>query len=303
MCKPFFGPATLLIIFTLIGCNEKEELRPPVIHFKTGGEYTSNGDTVAIGRRLFFGIQARSDESVLTNFTVKKKLADGALVTMMDTALYAEYMDIDKSFFQNVEPEAIWLFTVMDRNRMTAQISLVIYKDPDSQFGGIHHIQGIKLGYQNNPEFGSFLIPATGEVLKTDSAYLFQDNIDILCYFKNDDVPPGPVLSSPGEMDNFSTDAQNFYPTIIDWAVRNYTLWDISVDGSPVSVQDFDASQNDSLLIVSYNAAWGRKKFKWATSGKVIPFQTSGGKLGLVKIIHNDNSDDGFIELDLKIQQ
>jgi hypothetical protein len=170
MYKSFFGPIALLIIFTLTGCNEKDELRPPVIHFKTSGAYTTTGDTIAIGHRMIFGIQARSDESVLTNFTVKKKLADGTQITMMDTALYSDYLDIDKSFFQNVEPEATWLFTVMDRNRMTAQISLVIYKDPDSQFGGIHHIQGIKLGYQNNSEFGSFLIPATGEVLKTDSA-------------------------------------------------------------------------------------------------------------------------------------
>jgi hypothetical protein len=104
-------------------------------------------------------------------------------------------------------------------------------------------------------------------------------------------------------MDNISTEAQNFYPTIIDWTVRNYTLWDISVDGNPIAVQDYDACQNDSLLIVSYSTAWGRKKFRWATSGRVIPFLTSSGKLGLVKVIQNDNNDGGSMELELKIQQ
>jgi len=301
--RPLLFFVFLIVGFAFLSCEKEQPTKPPALNFKIGADYTNDGDTIAVGYRLFFGVQARSDESYLTNFTIKKRLQDGTMITMMDTAMYAKYMDIDKVFYQNVEPQATWVFSVMDRERMTAEISMVLNKDPDSQFGGIYYFPSIKLGYQNNTEFGNFLNPSTGEVYRTDSAYLFQSELDILCYFKNDDNPPGPALSSPGEMDNFSTDAQTFYPTITTWDTRNYTLWDISVDTNPMTEQDFDTAQNDSLLIVSYNSVWGRKKFKWATAGKIIPFQTAAGKLGLVKVIHNDDSDIGIMEIAIKIQQ
>ncbi len=293
----------ILAVCIVLGCRKEKKYKPPVINFKTGAYYTQNNDTVAVGHSLFFGIQARSDDSHITNFTIKKKLADGNTVVVMDTALYATYVDVEKSFFQNVEPVVTWLFAVMDRERLSAEISLVVHKDPNSLFGGIYYLPSVRLGFQNNTDYGQFLIPATGKVYGVDSAHLFQQAVDMLCYFKNEDNPPGPTLSSPGEMDNFSDDAKNFYPTIMTWQTRNYTLWDISVDGAPIAAEAFDAAQNDSLLILSYNEVWGKKKFKWATEGKIIPFKTASGKLGLIKVLHNDNTDNGFMELDIKIQQ
>ncbi|MDD3876614.1 MAG: hypothetical protein PHT69_08335 [Bacteroidales bacterium] len=291
----------ICIIF-MYSCKEKE-LQPPVINFKTGSQYTQNGDVVEVGHQLLFGIQARSDNSEITNFTIKKRLEDGTVIPVMDTALYSNYMDIDKKYFQNVESKVTWIFTVMDRDRLTAQLSMDVFKDPNSQFGGIFYFPSIKLGFQNNTSYGQFLNPFDGTVYKADSSHLYQEEIEILCYFKNDDTPPGPALSSPGEMDNFSTDAQTIYPTIVNWQTRNYTLWDISVEDNPIPVQAFDAAQNDSLLIVSFDPIWGKKKFKWATAGKIIPFQTSGGKLGLIKVISSDNTDSGYMEIALKIQQ
>ncbi|HPK05024.1 MAG TPA: hypothetical protein PK908_03950 [Bacteroidales bacterium] len=304
MNKRFYPYLIVILLISMIwGCKEEEKSKPPVINFKIGEVYTQNNDTVAVGGELFFGIQARSDNSNLTNFTIKKKLPDESMITVMDTAIFTQYLEIDKRLFQNVEPVVTWVFSVMDRERFTAEISLVVYKDPNSKFGGIYHIPSVKLGYQNNTEFGQFLIPSAGKTYGVDSAYLFQNEIDILCYFKNEDNPPGPSLSSPGEMDNFSDDAKKLYPTIIDWQTRNYTLWDISAEGTPIAVEDFNAAQNDSLLIVSYNDVWGKKKFKWATAGKVIPFKTAAGKIGLVHVLQNDNTDNGYMVMDIKIQQ
>jgi len=293
--------AGVIVVFT--ACKKDEDPSAPVLHFKVGQQYTQNGDTVAIGAPLFFGIQARSDDSYLTNLTVKKRLPGGKVITVTDTAMYTRFIDMDRRYFQNTEDEATWVFTVMDRERMMTEISLVVYKDPLSKFGGIYYHPSIKLGYQGNSLYGPFLDPVNGRVYKTDSAHLFQEDIDILCYFKTDDNPPAPVLSSPGEMDNFSTDAQTFYPTIVSWTTRNYTLWDISVDTDPISESDFNAAQHDSLLIVSYEEVWGRKKFKWATSGKIIPFKTASGKLGLAKVIHHDDQAGGYMEIAVKIQQ
>jgi len=297
----FIGFICLTFLFA---CKKKEtELQEPTISFKTGSQYTQTGAVIEVGHPLFFGIQAKSDDSDLTNFTIKKRFENGTEITVMDTALYSKTLNIDKRFFQNVEPKVTWVFAVMDRKQMKAEVTLEVLKDPNSQFGGIYYYPSIKMGFQNNFMYGQFLDPLNGQTYKVDSAFLFQNHIDFLSYYINADSPPGPCLSSPGEIDNFSTEAQTFYPTITTWGNRNYTLWDISVDATPIPISAFDAAQNDSLLIVSYNEVWGRKKFRWATTGRVIPFKTASGKFGLVKVLYNDSNDAGYIEIALKIQQ
>ncbi|MBN1338592.1 MAG: hypothetical protein JXA03_04675 [Bacteroidales bacterium] len=295
---------TLFALALIHSCSKEEESKvAPVINFKTGADYTGNGDTVAVGGRLYFGVQARGNTANITNFTIKKKLSDGTEITMMDTGLNSINLDVDKIFHQNVEDTVDWIFTVMDRDRLSNSLSLRIFKDPDSQFGGIYYHPCIKVGYQSNTEFGHFLDPVSGDVYFEDSATLLQSTMDMLFYYIVDEELPSPVLSSPGEMDNFSVEAKTFYPAIIDWQTRKYTQWDISVDDDPVSAEAFDNCFNDSLLIVSYHVVWGKKKFKWATSGRVIPFLTGDGKLGLIKVINAEHTENGILELALKIQQ
>ena len=298
---------SLLILIALQSCKKDKPLQPPAINFKAGSIYTQNGATVMVGHKLHFGLQARgTSESNITNLTIKKVLDNGTVITVMDTALFSEYIDIDKSFYQNTEPKATWTFSVMDRNRMTASITLVVNKDPNSVYGGIYYFPSITLGMQNNNTFGHFLNPSTGIVYKDDSATTNQNKIDMLCYFIPDDAPPSPAFSSAGEMDNYSTEAQTFYHTITNWTIRNYTLFDISFDNgsnTPLTAANFNTAQNDSLLIVSYHPIWGKKKFRFATTGKIIPFLTANGKLGLIKIINAENTDSGIIEIALKIQQ
>lgn len=300
----------LLISFVFIisallfnGCKKDEEKLPPTISFKTGSTYTPDGSVVAVGHKLFFGIHAEGVSEVITNFTAKKVLDDGSIITVMDTGLYSETLDLDKVFYQNVEDKATWTFSVMDRNHLSASITMVIYKDPNSTYGGIFYFPSITLGFQDNSAFGHFLDPTTGLVYFEDSANTNQSKINILVYYDPDSGTASPVLSSAGEMDNSSTVAQTFYPCITSWTTRNYTKWDISVDDTPISASAFDNAQNDSLLIVSYHDVWGKKKFKYATAGKIVPFITSAGKLGLIKVLSADNVTNGKIEIALKIQQ
>jgi len=290
--------------YFLLGCKKKdEENLPPAINFKAGSMYTKNNDTVAVGHQLFFGIQARGTSDNITNFTIKKTLENGTVITVMDTGLNAISLDINKICYQNVEEKVTWTFSVMDRNRMTAQTSMVIYKDPNSVYGGIYYYPSIKLGYQNNTTYGHFLNLNTGILYLEDSASAHQNLISALCYYN---VTDGPVLSSPGEMDNFGTDVQVYYPLVVNWTTRIYTKWDISIDNgtsTPLTAATFDAAQNDSLLIISYNDLWGKKKFKFATTGKIIPFITNGGKKGLIKINNATAAVDGYMDVDVKIQQ
>jgi hypothetical protein len=291
-----------LIAFSFNSCTQDEQKLPPAISFKIGDQYTKNNAVVMVGHELRFGIQARGTSSNITNFTIKKVLDNNTVITVMDTGLNSISLDVDEIFYQNVEEKVTWQFTVMDRNRMSAQISLVVYKDSNSKFGGIYYYPSIKIGYQNNTLYNHFFNPISGISYSNDSATAHQDQIDMLCYYV-DDGTPSPVFSSPGEIDNGSVEAEIFYPFIKNWSIRKYTKWDISVDDAPILGSTFDNAHNDSLLIVAYHDVWGKKKFKWATTGKVIPFLTKGGKKGLVKVINAETNESGSIEFAIKIQQ
>jgi len=123
--------------------------------------------------------------------------------------------------------------------------------------------------------------------------------VDIITYYYVD-VTPSPTFSSAGETGGGITE---YYPTISQWTTKNYTKWDISVDSNPVPVSDFDACHNDSLLIVRYDDVWGKRKFKWANAGDVIPFLTTAGKKGMIQVISVENDPAGTITFAMKIQQ
>ncbi len=299
----FLKLLTISLFFALPACNKDDEKIPPAINFKEGTEYTQDNAVVKVGSKLIFGVQARGNGANITNFTIKKMLVDGTAITVMDTGLNSESLDVEKVYYQNVEEEAEWTFTVMDKNRLSSQVSRTVYKDPDSQFGGIYYYPSIIMGYQSNTGYGHFLDPFAGKVYFEDSAALFQTDMDILVYFFEDNNLASPTFSSAGEMDNYSTEAMTFYPSISEWQTRPFTLWDISVEDDPIPAEVFDQAFNDSLLIVSYDEVWGKKKFKWATNSQVIPFKTANGKLGLVKVINAGTLESGTIEFALKIQQ
>lgn len=295
-----------MISALLFACSKDDEtFVAPTITLKTSPEYTQNNAVVEVGRKLYFGINAKGIDANITNFTIKKLLTDGRIITVLDSGLNANSLDINKVLYQNVEDTVTWIFTVMDRNRMKSQTTLIIFKDPNSQFGGILYFPNIKMGYQNNTQFGQFLNPMTGKVFFDDSATLNQPDMEILVYHITSDGTC-PVFSSPGEMDNSSIDAMTYYPQIINWTSRPYTLWDISIDNGTnpaLTSQDFNDAQNDSLLIIGYHEVWGKKKFRFVEAGKIIPFMTSKGKKGLIKVISADNYNTGSIEFDIKIQQ
>ena len=297
--------ATIIVLFLnfILGCDKKEDTQPPAISFKIDDSFTDNNAVVQVGHSLKFGIFARSGSADLTNFTVKKHLPDGTILPVMDTGIFTKTLDLEKVFYQNVEDTVIWKFSVMDRNRVFAEVELTIYRDPNSSFGGIYYHQNIIMAYQENEEFGHFLNATTGKVYTNDSATMFQEDVDVLVYYIYDEDLPSPVLSSPGEMDNFGAEANLYYPQINSWETRNYTTWDISVDNDSVPIDKFEQAHNDSLLIVTYNEVWGKKKFKWATTGRVIPFMTNKGKKGLIKIVNAELVENGTITFDIKIQQ
>jgi hypothetical protein len=284
--------------------GEPDPLMPEIsLVFEDG--LTNDGDIALVGAPLKFKIVVNGPEANITNFTVKKEF-NGTLKTVMDSGLNSAGFTLNKTFYQSVEDETIWVFAVQDRNKNTAQVSLKINKDPNSEFGGIIEYPEIILGYQDNSEMPHFFLPSTGDSYGQDSASLFQVLVDVLVYFNyredNGVLLPSPTFSSPAEEESATGDLYDLYYTYISgWTTRNYTMWDIRADNG-VSADDFENAHNDSLLIVSFDDVWGKKKYKWANEGVIIPFITADGKKGIVKVLNSENSENGTISFAMKIQ-
>lgn len=295
------------VLIAVISCKkEKDEpVLPPSIKlvFETGN--TLNGDTVEVGRPLRFKVVVTAPDANITNLTIKK-VTPSLTKTVLDSGLNSGSFSSNHVYYQSIEEVADWTFTVMDRNRNTAQTSLRIYKDPNSQFGGIIEYDEIELGYQSNVTKGHFFLPSTGQVYFSDSATLFQELVDVLTYFNyredNGVNLPSPTFSSPGEELSATGELYDLYYTFLpSWTTRNYTKYDIRVVNG-VTEDLFEQAHNDSLLIVSYDDVWGKKKYKWANPGTFIPFQTASGKRGIIKVLAADTVETGTIKFAMKIQ-
>ena len=300
--KKSLNPLLIFCIFLIVSagaCKKDKNPSPPSIRLLTGAEYTATGAIVAVGGKLRFGISASATDANITNLVVKKIMPDGSTKVVLDSGLNSTGFSVNETFYQGIEAEARWTFQVMDKNRQFATTAITVYKDPDSKWGGILEFPSIVMGFQNSTAHGQFFLPSIGKVYFADSAALNQNLVDIVTYYYVD-VTPSPTFSSAGETGGGITE---YYPAIGEWTTKNYTKWDISVETDPVPVAAFEACHNDSLLILSYDDVWGKRKFKWANSGVVIPFLTSSGKKGLVRVLAVENDPAGSITFALKIQQ
>ena len=243
---------------------------------------------------------AGTTDANITNLVVKKIMPDQTIKVVFDTGMNTNELNITKVFYQSIEEEAQWTIQVMDKNRQFATTSLTIYKDPNSTWGGIFEFPSLTMGYQENTEFGQFLDPSSGEIWFSDTATMNQSSIQIITYYYVDDNLPSPTFSSAGETGGGIT---AYYPVIGQWTSKNYTKWDISVDSDPVDPVAYQNCHNDSLLILTYDDVWGKRKFKWADTGDIIPFLTATGKKGLIQVLSADHDPAGKITFSLKIQQ
>ncbi len=302
--RSVFGLLILFVIIT-IQCKREDDPQPPQIRLVFESGFALDGDTLEIGKPIRFKVEAEGVDANLTNFTVKK-LYNGTTKTVLDSGLNSAGFNTSLTFYQGVEESVVWQLSVMDRNRMESFVSITIYKDPASQFGGIYEFENIRMGYQLNTLYGHFFLPLMNKVYFEDSASMYQDQVDILVYFNYREdlgvLKPSPTFSSPGEETSANGELyDDYYPFLKNWNVRNYTKYDIRASNG-ITEELFENCHHDSLLIVSYDDVWGKKKYKWAYPGTFIPIQTSTGKKGIIKVLEAEETESGSIAFSLKIQ-
>lgn len=287
----------LLLAFS--SCKKDEDTTtPPILQLSLGGAFVSDSAVLAINDTICFAVHAEGISSNLTYFKVDV-ISENGTSTIYDEGFNSATFDATKIFFKGITNKDTYVISVMDYNRNVTTASFTVFKDTLTGFGPVYHYSNIVLGYQNNATHGHFLDPNTGTVYTDATVVGFESNIHILSYYYLSSGSPSPSLVCPAQ-----TDAQTQYPAIVGWTVKNATLYDYHTsDFALVSEAQFDACNNDSLILASYNPTYVNQKCKFATAGKIIPFMTTAGKKGLIKVVSADEIDTGTITLEIKIQQ
>ncbi len=281
-----------LIAFT--SCQkEKANYPPPSISFITDNGYVYQDTLLALGETFTIGIVAQNLNVNLTNFIVH--LESDALETVVDSGMNTASLFYEKTWTKGIQENEKWHFIIRDRDGKSAEISLSIAKSESSDFGPILHQPSVDLGAQNNPA-GSFHSLSQGSVYPLDAAYLNQESIDLCYYYDFIDTDENTIASPGANIDG------SVYPgehTLSNWLIRRTTRF----KKTALTEDNFYGASHDSLLIASYGQSDGNRKAKNLTKGDIFSFKNEDGRIGLFLVKDISGTDEGHINIAIKIQE
>jgi hypothetical protein len=290
----------VLLALNMSYCSEKETTDQfPFILLQQGDEFTQDGASVPVGGQMKFGISAVGGGAAITNLRVKRISAQASIVEL-DKGIFVATGGIDTTlvYVKGDAEQETWNFFIMNDNRDTASISIIIYKGDGSAYGEILFFPSITLGYHTNDQYPNFLDLDEGTAYPQGNVAGHEQEIDLASFYYVSSGKSSPTLTCPAY-----PSAMTYYPMFGDWSVKNSTTYDYKTsDNDLVSVEQFDAAEDDSLLVAGYNPQNVSGLCKFCYTGKVIPFKTAGGKYGMVKVIRADEQEGGSIEIAVKIQ-
>lgn len=276
--------------------------KPPQVMLAAGNGQITDSVVVPTGYPYKIGINASKGDAAITNLVVTLTTENG-METAVDSGMYSNDFHYTRNISYGASRFEKWSFMLRDKNGKSASTSVIVFKDENSVFGPITVYPSVTLAAQGNLGQNSFFSIAGGIGYTQQEATAQQSDINIITYFGNLLVPPTEfTLSSPAD-----NDVASFYPMILNWTLpRNETRY--KPDSLSISQSAFDAAYNDSLIITNYTSATiGKRKFKTARAGYVIPFQVSignaAGKRGLIRIKSMQNGLNGTIVADIKVQK
>jgi len=291
----------VLIVAFLNGCS-KDELPgyPPVIILKPGSQYTYDGSYVPLGGKLTFGLSVSGSGFAVTNLRVKRILEEST-ITEIDQGMFISTGGLDTTLIFN-KGKALserWSFFVMNANRDTASLSVTVNLGSGSAYGDIISYPSVILGYQQNTFHPNFLDLYTGITYDHNSVQGHEEAIDLAAFWYITSGKSSPTLTCPAY-----PSALTYYPEFKNWNTKNTTSYDYyTSDNGLISAELFDNAKNDSLLVAGYRPQNISGLCKYSNPGRIIPFKTSSGKYGLIKVIRADESQNGSMEISIKIQK
>ncbi len=290
----------IFIILAVFGCVPDETETTPLILLKTGSGYTADGSAVSPGASLRFGVSVSGGGAAITNIVVSR-ISDGVVVTEADKGVYISYGGLDTTLVYTRGYGQIerWVFFVMNSSRDTASVSLTVMKGEGSAWGEINYHPSIRLGLQDNTTLPHFADLHTGVAWNASGVAGHEANVDMAAFWYLTSGSSSPTLTCPAY-----SSALTYYPLFGSWSVRNQTMYDYyTSDNNLITAAQFDLAASDSLLVNAYKPQSVSGQSKYAFAGKVVPFRTSDGRYGLIKVIRADETPSGEMEIAVKIQK
>ncbi|BDX36835.1 hypothetical protein CYCD_01900 [Tenuifilaceae bacterium CYCD] len=293
-----------LLIIVLTGCKKNDEDNySPIIVLKNTANYTLNEAEIPVGGKLRFGITATTGSAPLTNLRITR-IVNGQRIREIDTGFFIEGVGMDTSygFVKSLAETELWEFFVMNANRDSAITTRTILLGDGSAYGAINHYESLKIGMQSNTVYPHFVDLDNGSLYSTSNVFGHEGEIDLVGFVYLTSGVMSPTLCCPAYTG--SSSVTTHYPEILDWTVRNAISYDYySSDNDLVDPENFDNAQNDSLLVASFLPGNVSGLCKYCYTSRIIPFKTVNGKYGLVRVKYADTAQDGYMELEIKIQQ
>ena len=291
-----YGVALIAILF-FMACEKDENIdyTDPSIKIVNGDGYVSVDSTIGVGQSFTVAVHAEwNGQHHLMNLIARLNGDD-----YMSLGVFKETYDHEIEITKGFDDIEEWEFIIRDYAGNSASTNLTITKDPNIRYGEIDEFLNIQLGAQNSTEYGSFFSFSNGLIYDLESAYRYQQLINMAYVYDNYDAFEESIITSPGgNLD----DAYTSEFGVVNWETRNTIRY--ARDKSNITVEEFNAAANDSILIANtFSYTNGGRKTKYLATDDIYVFVTDDNRTGIFKVISTSGTDNGYIIIDIKLEK
>jgi hypothetical protein len=269
----------------------------PNIDFKGGAAYISADATLTTLQEFLIGITASPNTTSGKNLANLKvtRTYNNAIWFEWDTTVNVAYVDIDFSFLAlTVAGTERIAFVVTDKDGETNTIDLNITTQVVN--GPINFYTQKILGAQES-NLGSSFASVDGTIYLLADAFDNQGKIDWLYFYGTGTEQNLATIASPNDTSAAKVfNYGNFQ--LANWTIKNDTRFKIIP-----TIVDWAAITDDGTIKQLTQDGVIGTKVNHLEIGNVLGFITVTGKRGLIKVDNITDTDNGTIEISVKVQQ
>lgn len=283
----------VMIVLTSFSCKKDEEKNPPTIRLLKQSGYVHSDTLLASGEDIRLKLVMQKGDLNITNFLIE--VFTDTVSRYVDTAMNTDYLLWEGTFLKTLTEIEEWHFTVRDREGNSASTALIIGLDTSSQYGALLAHPAAVFGAQDNQLVaGCYDTGEQGMYFHQDVAAdtSLQSLVDIIYFYDEEDEN---TIASPGA--NISDGIFTVNPG--DWTYSNTTRY----IKTSLTDDDFEAAENDSILLANYDEGSAKRKAKKLKSGDIYTFRTQSGKLGIFRVDAVEGSSEGTLTVSIKTQK
>lgn len=287
----------LLAISMLVAACKKDDdedpVTPPQISLIDETGYISADAIVAAGDEIKVKVEFQKGSLNITNFIIK--VMTDTEQTYFDTGMNTTGLIWEGSFTKSNAPTEEWTFIARDIEGNSSSTGFVITLDTSAQYTPLSDYGQLVFGAQDNVQTGGCYDIMAQSIYTHQAATadtIIQSGIDMIYYYI--DTDKNTIASSGANIED------GVFPV-------NPSTWTITRESryykTGLTADDFNMAVNDSIILANYEQGDAKRKAKNLKSGDIYTFKTEDGTLGIFLVDAVDGTNEGSINISLKIQE